>query len=74
MVSSPKSPVAFFIFNRPEVTDRVFREIAKYKPRELFIIADGPRLDYPNDAELCRLTREITFQVDWDCEVNKLLR
>jgi len=44
-------PIAFMIFNRPDVTDQVFREIAKAQPPKLFVIADGPR---PEQPEKCR--------------------
>lgn len=68
------TPVLFLIFNRPEITYRVFKEIRKVKPARLFIAADGPRADHPEDAELCDETRQICDQVDWDCEVKTLFR
>ena len=37
------TPVAFIIFNRPDVTFKVFERIRRAKPTQLFIIADGPR-------------------------------
>ncbi|MCG7849236.1 MAG: hypothetical protein MIO93_08675, partial [ANME-2 cluster archaeon] len=64
-----KTPVAFMVFNRPEVTKRVFAEIAKAKPPILLVIADGPRSNHPDDAEKCADVRAIIDGVDWDCEV-----
>lgn len=64
-------PVALIIFNRPNLTERVFKEISKTRPSKLFIIADGPRIDYPEDIEKCAETRAVVEQVDWDCEVFK---
>ena len=61
--------VAFIIFNRPAVTERVFAEIAKAKPPKLLVIADGPRANRPGDAELCAATRAIIDRVDWNCDV-----
>ena len=63
------TPVAFFIFNRPDFTERVFAEIAKARPRKLLVIADGPRLEQPGDVDSCVATRAIINRVDWDCEV-----
>lgn len=63
------TPVVLLIFNRPETTARVFAEIAKVKPTQLLIVADGPRPDHPDDAPRCQATREVVEQVDWDCEV-----
>jgi len=64
-----KTPVVFIIFNRPDTTEIVFREIARVKPSKLLVIADGPRSDRPGEAEKCAETRKITERVDWDCEV-----
>jgi hypothetical protein len=63
------TPVAFIIFNRPDTTARVFAEIARAKPPQLLVIADGARSDRPGEAELCAATRAIIEGVDWDCEV-----
>jgi hypothetical protein len=63
------TPVAFLIFNRPEVTARVFAEIARARPRTLLVIADGPRDDRPDDADRCREARAILDRVDWDCNI-----
>lgn len=66
--------VLFLVFNRPEQTRLVFEAIARAKPRQLYIAADGPRDDVENDARACREVREIVSQVDWDCEVKTLMR
>src|SRR4029453_18315014 len=66
-----RTPVAFFIFNRPEATARVFGEIAKVKPARLFVIADGPRQSRLGEAEKCAAARAIIERVDWDCEILK---
>ncbi|MFL6088969.1 MAG: glycosyltransferase family 2 protein [Aeromicrobium sp.] len=64
------APVALFVFNRPDLTGRVFEIIRAAKPRVLFISADGPRANRPDDARLCAETLEIVKNVDWDCEVH----
>lgn len=63
------TPVAFFIFNRPETTEAVFREIAAARPQKLLIVADGPRPDRSDDVERCESVRRIVEDVPWDCEV-----
>lgn len=68
-----KSPVLFLVFNRPESTKRVFEQIRKGKPDQLFIAADGPRKDKVYEQELCRQTREILL-IDWDCDLKTLYR
>jgi hypothetical protein len=64
-----QTPVAFFVFNRPEPTRRVFSEIAKARPRTLLIVADGPRERRDGEAERCAEVRRIVEAVDWECTV-----
>jgi hypothetical protein len=64
-----RTPVAFFVFNRPVTTRRVFEAIAKARPAKLLLIADGPRRDKDGEAEACRQVRDIVARVDWPCEV-----
>lgn len=66
--------ILFLIFNRPEVTAKVFGSISKIKPSRLYIAADGPRKSIPGDVENCQKTREIIGNIDWRCEVHKLFR
>jgi hypothetical protein len=71
MTDSLSTPVLFLIFNRPDTTQQVFNEIRKTQPAQLFVAADGPsKADY----ELCKKTRDIIQQVDWDCKVSTLFR
>lgn len=63
------TPVALIIFNRPDCTKRVLEAIAAARPRQLFVIADGPRPGHPTDAERCAATRALIETVDWDCPV-----
>lgn len=73
-MAPPAAPVALFVFNRPDLTARVFEVIRQAKPPVLLVSADGPRPDRPDDARLTRETREIVQDVDWPCEVHWNLR
>ena len=68
------SPILFLIFNRPETTKKVFSTIKKAQPLRLYIAADGPRSEKPEEANRCELSRNIALNVDWDCEVKTLFR
>lgn len=70
----PTPAILFIVFNRPAETRLVFNQIRQAKPKQLFIAADGPRINKPGEEELCKQTREITKEVDWDCEVQTLFR
>jgi hypothetical protein len=63
------TPVAFFVFNRPEVTRRVFAEIVRAKPRTLLIVADGARHDRDGEAKRTEEVRSIVQRIDWPCQV-----
>ena len=66
-----KTPVAFLIFNRPDTTERVFETIRRVRPPQLLVVADGPRLDWKDDAEKCAAARAVINRVDWDCKILK---
>lgn len=66
-----KTAVAFFVFNRPELTERVFEVIRRARPPKLLVVADGPRTTVPEDEEKCSRVRSFFERVDWPCEVLK---
>jgi SAM-dependent methyltransferase len=65
---SLSTPIAFFIFNRPDLTSIVFEVIRQTKPKTLLVVADGPR--FPEEAEKCQQARRTVIEkVDWNCQV-----
>lgn len=64
-----KTPVALFIFNRPDTTVKVFARIREVRPRTLLVVADGPRVSSEGEAERCTQARKVVERVDWDCRV-----
>lgn len=74
MTNNRTAPVLFLIFNRPDLTRRVFQRIREARPDQLFIAADGPRGSHPTDAATCAEARLEVAAVDWPCEVHYLLR
>ncbi len=69
-----KIPILLLIFNRPDLTKKVFDQIKKAKPTQLFIAADGPRVGREHEQELCAQARATVDLIDWDCEVKTLFR
>jgi len=66
------TPVLLIIFNRPHTTRCVLEVIRQVKPSCLFVAADGPRSDHPDDEEKCKLTRAVIDEmVDWPCDLRK---
>jgi hypothetical protein len=67
-------PVLFLIFNRPDLTRLTFDRIRAARPSKLFIAADGPRAEQPDDPRLCQEARSIVGTIDWDCELKTFYR
>jgi len=64
------TPILFIIFNRPDVTQKVFNEIKRIKPKKLYVSADGPRIGNDEDIINCKMTREIIRDINWDCKLS----
>jgi hypothetical protein len=62
-------PVAVFIFNRPGSVSKVLEAVKKANPPLLFVIADGPRANHPEDKHLVSQARAVVEQIEWPCEV-----
>lgn len=63
------TPVALFVFNRPQTTARVIEEIRAAAPPLLLVIADGPRPGIPSDDTECREVRALIDRTGWSCPV-----
>jgi hypothetical protein len=63
------TPVALFIFNRPDTTTEVFSAIREVRPSKLLVVADGPRLERHGEVELCRQARCVAQDLDWPCHI-----
>lgn len=62
--------VLLLFFNRPDSFGKVFDEVRKARPSQLFLYQDGPRGE--KDMEGIRACRQIAENIDWECEVQHL--
>lgn len=69
-----QTPILFLIFARPDTTRKVFERIKQIQPTKLYIAADAPRRDRPDEIKRSKETRMIIDQIDWLCEVHTLFR
>lgn len=70
-----KVPVLLICFNRLFAMQKSFEAIRKYRPKDLYVAADGPRNSEPSDAKKCAAVRKwILNHIDWDCNVHTLFR
>lgn len=65
-----ETPVALLIFNRPDTTRLVFEAIRTVRPRQLLVVADGPRPGRDGEKQRCLEARAIIDGVDWNCKVD----
>jgi hypothetical protein len=63
-------PILFLIFNRPELTAKVFAWIKLVRPSHLYVAADGPRVGRHEDVAACDEARQIATKIDWPCELH----
>ncbi len=64
-----KVPVALLLFNRPDLTARMFEVVRQLRPAKLFLVADGPRANQPGEELLCHQVHAVVEKIDWRCEV-----
>jgi hypothetical protein len=68
-VAQTSPPVLVTMFNRPDHASRVIAEVARVKPKQLFLAVDGPRPDVATDRAGVEGCRALVSRIDWDCEV-----
>ena len=66
------APVVLLAYRRPQQTLRVFEAIRAAKPRDLFLVMDGPKTGDPDDHERVEQTRAVVKDVDWECNVRRV--
>lgn len=62
-------PILITFFVRPEKFRLVFECIREVRPKILFLVSDGPRVGYPDDARLNAECKKIAENIDWECQV-----
>lgn len=67
------TPVLFLVFNRFGNAKKVFEEIRKAKPSQLFIAADGPR-NIREKEKTDAVRKYILKNIDWKCKTKTLFR
>jgi len=67
-----KTPVAFIVFNRPDLTRQVLERIREAQPHHLLVVCDGPRENVASDIERVAAVRALIDDgVDWPCRVER---
>jgi len=73
--SALNTAVLFLVFNRFELTAKVFKTIQKARPPRLYIASDGFRENVVGEKENVDHIRKFLMEnINWDCEVFTLFR
>lgn len=63
-------PILFVAFNRLDTTRRVFEQIRKVQPLQLYLYCDAPRAHLPAEAAQCHAVRQyLLTNIDWPCDI-----
>jgi len=66
-------PILLILFKRIDSTERILDEIRKVRPKEIFIVADGPR-STDEEKETNKLRKFVIKKIDWPCKIKKKFR
>jgi hypothetical protein len=64
-------PVVILFFNQPDHLEQVFEKVKLVRPKQIFLIQDGPRNNNMLDNVRILRCRRIMDQINWDCEIYK---
>lgn len=62
-------PIVLIVFNRPDFAKRLIDALRLIKPDKIYVVADGPRQDHPEDIPRCEATRLMIGGIDWLADV-----
>ena len=63
------TPILLLIFNRPDAVKRLIEHLRPIQPTKIYVGADGPRLNKPNDQEKCNQSQLALKKIDWNCDI-----
>ncbi|MDO8260812.1 MAG: glycosyltransferase family 2 protein, partial [Candidatus Magasanikbacteria bacterium] len=65
-----KSSIVLFIYKRSDNLDIILSALRRAHPRELFIVADGPKGSREKDLVLVARAK-LESLIDWPCKIRK---
>lgn len=66
------TPVVLIAFNRPSVTRETLLAIREVRPKKIYFISDGARLNVKNEQDIVNECRDLVSLIDWDCSITKI--
>lgn len=64
-------PVILIVFNRPRHTARLMEQLAAVRPRQLLVVADGPRPNRHQEEAATVEVRKLLDRVTWPCDLER---
>lgn len=62
-----ETPVVLIAFNRPIETRETLLAIREVRPKKIYFISDGARLDVVDEKDIVEECRNLVTLIDWDC-------
>ena len=62
-------PILITIYNRVDVTFKLYKILEVIQPKYLYINADGPKVNNELDYLRCNNTRNLFLNLSWDCVI-----
>lgn len=67
-------PILLLVFRRADLVHQQIEGLRPFRPSRLYIAADGPRPGNFRDYTDCEAVRRTLGEIDWPCDVKKLIR
>ena len=66
-------PVVLFIYKRPHLVEGLIENLRGVRPKKIWLVSDGAKIDQEEEAKLCSEVRErAEALIDWPCHVKKI--
>jgi hypothetical protein len=66
-----ETPVVIVAFNRPDTVLRLINCLRPIKPKNIYLIVDGPRKERVDDYENCKKVISLLESIEWPCNINR---
>jgi hypothetical protein len=66
-----KTPILLLVYNRYEETKKLIKILNEIKPKNIYVVADGPKLNNINDIANCSRVRKLFNKINWKCKIYK---
>lgn len=67
MSNTNNLPILIIYFNRPDIFSRLLDSLSEFRPKEIFLSCDGPRVNSDDQLKIEACEKLIKEKITWDC-------